>query len=591
MGGWFPVADVAVVGWQTLSPKGAGPFGMAMDLCRYNPTPLLVRLDGEVAGTAWCPLRALGLAGTCSAEDVLLWFDRDPDALFRFRQMVTTAYFVVSRGCRGRTAKSWCRNKAIPLGALPDALEAAQSARACLMDDVGLLTVFRYLENQGHSATGIFDGAGSTSVASGSDNDGSAVEEALTAALSRAHRHESEQENQHGAESYMIELSTELEFEKATGAGLVIERAVYGDIGTPLNITSGRAEAASVAMWMRAGSAFAHRSENHAVPAGTKPLLSTLNAALDAGCATDVTEAMQRAVAASWDSALGGRSVSLFFPVGSKARLAGFYNPCPTLEASHPRRGLLVRYRFAGSVHVSVGQDCEPLRMPLRSHSAAALIKKWPKSCFRLIVGPSGLSPCPRPCPLRDGDPRPGNPAPASRLADAESKANSASGTASKKKGQGRGPSMQRASIATVRSQRMGRKITTVLLPDDTGTQVVVTSPVHAAISLAVAGQQRHSGPDAALPRLARTSTRFWPATVALLSGIMLVLGTSAAVLAMSPSSRKAATTWVRNTAASLWRSPVCQAFVAPMSSAPSAGADRNAVTLALADIEVAARQ
>jgi len=238
--------------------------------------------------------------------------------------------------------------------------------------------------------------------------------------INAAERGRAGHETDHSERSYWVELGNELREEQAGGAGLVVERAIYGDLGFPLTEPRERARALSAIAMIGPGAAFVGRSHHPKAAASGLGAVRVFESRLEAGRATDVTMAVQAAVEASWSHERKQRVVSLCFAQGTKRKTPGFFDPCPSMEATHPCRALAVRYRFGGRVHIAVLQECAPVRLPLRSHEAHRLLARWPKSMADVRpIGPlipaSGTrleAVAPGPGPLqattRDNAPKPG---------------------------------------------------------------------------------------------------------------------------------------------------------------------------------------
>lgn len=185
-------------------------------------------------------------------------------------------------------------------------------------------------------------------------------------------------EQEHTAESYMVILGNELHEEANGGAGLVIERAVFGDLGFHLDLPQDRAKALAAAMWMEPATAF-ERVVGDPGSSASRAAKAVLESRVQAGRAIDVTIPVQTAAGVSWDEVRCCRVVSLRMPAGPKSRLPGFFDPCANLDESSPSRAIAIRYRFGGAVHVVVAPDCAAIRLPLRSHASDTLLLRWPR--------------------------------------------------------------------------------------------------------------------------------------------------------------------------------------------------------------------
>ncbi|KAA0151401.1 hypothetical protein FNF29_04600 [Cafeteria roenbergensis] len=307
----------------------------------------------------WHPFLALGL-GPAVAPEALALCQADDSALASLRRQVTIAYHHLSRKCRGRDVHAWLRSKALPHSMQKDVMDAIQAARSLVDDRVALA---RY-------------------TAAVLDSDGGA-DAHCSLALETIERVRAAGEQEHTAESYMVILGNELHEEASGGAGLVIERAVFGDLGFHLESPQERAKALAAAMWLEPASAFE--------PVGGDPGSSASRAAkavlesrLQSGRAIDVTIPVQTAAGVSWDETHGCRVVSLRMPAGPKSRLPGFFDPCAHLDESSPTRAIAIRYRFGGAVHVVVAPECSAIRLPLRSHAADTLLHRWPRPLANL---------------------------------------------------------------------------------------------------------------------------------------------------------------------------------------------------------------
>jgi hypothetical protein len=265
------------------------------------------------------------------------------------------------------------RRKAIPVGLHGDMIEAIQAARALFSDPTQLArTTAAVLEELGHGAK--------------------------PAVLSRLEQQRAQEEVKHLRHSYYLQVSEELRTERDLGSGLVIERAVYGDLGLVLTDKNDRVAALSGTLWLPPGAAFSNAEWGRCSCQRVRSMATScpraiLEAKLESGRLVDVTEAVQSQVEVTWEVDPLQRVATCRLPENGKAQLPGFHDPCPDLEGSHPKRGLLVRYRFGGRVHVAVRQDLEPLRIPLRSHDAMELIRRVPPSLRDALSGHDTLPP------------------------------------------------------------------------------------------------------------------------------------------------------------------------------------------------------